>query len=442
MVPFLSFDWFWQTGLAGSIVSGAAYIISAIYLYRLTRLITNNRLTAWIAFAVFALNPNVLYMQTTPMTELPLVCFFLLSSFYFVRFIKGVDELRSLILASFFGFCAVLSRYDGWLLVLVEATAIILLFGRERKYWKKLQGLLILFCTLSFFGILMWFAWDYLILGDPLYFTNSQFSAKSQQMGWLAKGQLPAYHNLSLSFAYYFVTTMSNVGLFVFGAALVGFLLFISRREEKNRGLVALILLVPFIFYVVTLFLGQSIIFIPHLTPVGFEWRLFNVRYGVMMIPVVAFFFAYAFGMSKKPVKLLLIFLFVAQFGLYLIGYSKVITYTDGVEGLSSGKRPDAEAWLAHNYDGGRVLLDDYARTLSIIRSGILMQNVIYVGNKPYWEESLKTPEKYARWVIMQKDDAVWKEIYQNPEIQGRLYAYFQKVYTSPEILIFKRAPQ
>jgi hypothetical protein len=193
---------------------------------------------------------------------------------------------------------------------------------------------------------------------------------------------------------------------------------------------------------VVTLFLGQSIIFIPHLTPVGFEWRLFNVRYGVMMIPVVAFFFAYAFGMSKKPVKLLLIFLFVAQFGLYLIGYSKVITYTDGVEGLSSGKRPDAEAWLAHNYDGGRVLLDDYARTLSIIRSGILMQNVIYVGNKPYWEESLKTPEKYARWVIMQKDDAVWKEIYQNPEIQGRLYAYFQKVYTSPEILIFKRAPQ
>jgi hypothetical protein len=39
----------------------------------------------------------------------------------------------------------------------------------------------------------------------------------------------------------------------------------------------------------------------------------------------------------------------------------------------------------------------------------------------------------------MQKDDEVWKHLYDDPKVQGRLYKYFSKAYTSPEILIFKR---
>jgi hypothetical protein len=109
------------------------------------------------------------------------------------------------------------------------------------------------------------------------------------------------------------------------------------------------------------------------------------------------------------------------------------------VEGLSQAKRPDAEQWMAKHYDGGLVLLDDYTRTMSILRSNIPMQNVIYIGNKPYWEESFYQPEKYARWIVTQKDDAVWKNIFNNKIIEGRLYKYFNKVYTSPEILIFRR---
>ena len=67
------------------------------------------------------------------------------------------------------------------------------------------------------------------------------------------------------------------------------------------------------------------------------------------------------------------------------------------------------------------------------------MQNIIYVGTKPYWEVSLKAPEIYATWVVMQKDDSVWKSIAENPKVLGRLYKYFDKVYTSPKILIFKK---
>jgi hypothetical protein len=54
----------------------------------------------------------------------------------------------------------------------------------------------------------------------------------------------------------------------------------------------------------------------------------------------------------------------------------------------------------------------------------------------------LVAPEKYATWIIMQQNDEVWKRINDDPITQGRMYKYFNKVYTSPEILIFKRNPE
>ncbi len=442
LVPFVSIDFLWRTGLAGSIVSGISYIISNLYLFWTITSITGKKYLGFIGFFVFALNPNILYLQSTPMTELVLIMFFILSSYYFIQFIQDTESIISLILAGFFAFLASLSRYDGWFLVLFQALCIGLLFIRRihtRKGWFEMEGKLVLYSTLAFFGMLIWMVWDWLILGDPFYFTNSQFSAKTQQDNWRSRGELPAYHNIPIAFLYYFVTAMSNSGILVFLASIVGMIFYLKESSDRRKYLIALILLIPFIFNVTTLFLGQSVIFIPHITPTTFEWTLFNVRYGVMFIPTVAFFFAYLFEKRSWMAKSILLLICVIQTGLFIIGYSQIVSLADGTKGLSKAKRPDAEQWIKREYDSGLVLIDDYARTVSIVRSGIPMQNVIYVGNQKYWEESFYTPEKYARWIIMQKDDAVWSGIYDAPHMQKRLFKYFNKVYTSPTILIFKR---
>lgn len=455
LVPFVYFDSLWRTGLAGSIVSGICFVISSVYLYKLIFLWTKHGGASLVGTLVFVTNPNILYLQTTPMTEPVLIVFFILSSYYFVKFLLNEDDLVPLLLAAAFGFCAALSRYDGWSLVLMEAGVLVLmhlpwrrwpksfsqvksLFDRGR--WQQLEGRLILFSTLAFFGVALWLLWDYLILGDALYFTHSTFSASSQQHGWLAKGELPAYHHLLTSLQYYLVTTVANVGWLVFVMAALGFLLLL-QRGQKYIFFLLLVLLVPFIFNVATLYLGQSVIFLPQLTPASFGWQLFNVRYGVMMVPMLAFCIAYLFYGSPKVFKALILIILMVQLWLFASGRAAVITLADGTQGLSSeiSKLPDAQFWFAEHYDHGLVLLDDYARTISIIRTPIPMQDVIYVGNKPYWDQSLKQPEKYATWIIMQKNDDVWNNIYEKSDIQGRLFKYFQKVYTSPEILIFKR---
>jgi hypothetical protein len=440
MLPFVSFNALWQSGLAGSIVSGISYVVGSLYIYKILMFLTKNKIAAVAAYLAFALNPNILYMQATPMTEMLLVSLFLISIYYFLRFLRNRWEILSLIAAAFYGFLASLTRYEGWFLVLIEAIIIIIIHIHNEKLYKKMEGKLVLFSSLAFFGIALWLLWGYLILGDPMYFTNSPFSAKSQQNSWLLRNELPAYKNIFVSFIYYFITSMSNVGVIIFALAIYSMFCFILEKEKrKEKLLFIMLLLVPFFFYTLTLYMGQSVIFIPHLTPVSFEWRLFNVRYGLMMIPACAIFFGWLFSKSSRKNQILLLFLFLFQFCLYAVGYSKAITIEDGRVGLSHAKRPDAETWMVKNYDSGLVLLDDYARTMSIIRSGIPMENTIYIGNRNYWTDSLRVPEKYADWIVMQRNDAIWRSIYNNNEQRGRLYKFFNKAYTSKEILIFKK---
>lgn len=471
LIPFVSVDFLWRTGLAGAIVSGVAFVISSVFLYKLGYLLMRSATSAFVVASVFMLNPNVLYLQSTPMTEVVLIAFFVLSSYFFIRFLLDDSNILMLIAAALFGFCASLSRYDGWGLVAMEAGVLFLHYlpfrlnmarlrgaGPESggwitvkeestfvRHWQRLEGRLILFSSLAFFGIFLWMVWGYLILGDPLYFTHSQFSANSQQQSWNARGELPAYHNVGIAFVYYLFTSMESSGILLASIAFIGMGLFAFntwRTHWRMNMFVMLIVLVPFFFNVLTLFLGQSVIFLPGITPITFEWTLFNVRYGTMMVPAFALFIGYAFYRSALFGRLLIVGLVGLQCLLFAIGFTPVLALQDGVVGLSSAtaKIPDAQQWLAREYDHGILLTDDFARTVSIVRvPRIHMQDVIYIGNKPFWEESLVEPEKYARWIIMQKDDTVWKNLNDDPEKNARLYKYFNKVYTSDTILIFKR---
>ncbi len=480
MIPFVKIEILYRTGLAGSIVGGTAFIISCLYIYKIVYFVSKNYLASFLSFLVFALNPNMLYLQTTALTEPVLICFFILSSYYMVRFIaialinkqlKTINEKDAhreflfLISAAFFGLCASLSRYDGWSLVMVEAVIVIIVylpvrqyitvlkekklkapfiivknkFSLNKKTFGKIQGALILFSILAFIGIAFWFAWDGMILDDPLYFTDSPYAAKAQQLSWKARNELPADHNINLAFQYYFFDSMSNVGVIVFVIFIIGTIFYLNKNRNLFAYLFTLLFFVPFIFNVTTLFMGQSIIFIPHITPYNFEYKLFNVRYGILMLPAAAIFYGLLFYYSKNKTRLLLIFLIILQMGLYLSRYSPVIALQDGLTGVSASKITSADIWMTKNYDGGLVLMDDFARSINIIKTGIPMQNIIYIGNKPYWQISMKEPEKYATWIVVQKNDAVWTHIYTQPAMKARLYKYFNKDYTSPNILIFKR---
>ena len=68
MAPFVANDWLWRTGIGGSIPSMLAYVLGVAGIYRLVRA-RASRAGAALAAAIYGLNPSLLYMQSTAMTE-------------------------------------------------------------------------------------------------------------------------------------------------------------------------------------------------------------------------------------------------------------------------------------------------------------------------------------------------------------------------------------
>ncbi|MGH7141329.1 MAG: glycosyltransferase family 39 protein [Minisyncoccia bacterium] len=106
-------NWAWHSGFAGSFFSMVAYVISAIAIFEIIRELTKDFWASVIGASAFALNPNMLYLQTTPLTEPLYLVLFICSVLFFIKFIK-TDDLRYLVLLGAMGFFQVLARYDGW----------------------------------------------------------------------------------------------------------------------------------------------------------------------------------------------------------------------------------------------------------------------------------------------------------------------------------------
>jgi hypothetical protein len=420
MAPFVVNNYLWRTGLGGAIVSALAYVASVYFLFKLALIMTEKSWVALTATSVFALNPNALYMLATPMSELPLLAFLISSSYFFIRWILNQD-IRLLVLAGMLSLGGVLIRYDAWFLVLMQFIAVFAVGYLKKWRYIKTEGTALIFVLPSVLGVGLWMLWCLLIFHNPLYFLDGPYSAKSQQKAFLVKGELPTYHNLATSLAYYSQAVVDNVGWTFAILAVLGIaaLLVQKTRQRIMYSVVILgVLLSTFIFNVVSLFFGISILFIPQLTPKNFEYHLFNLRYGMMVLPTIALLIGML--LAKLPFKFLRRAAMIAVAGVALaFSFTYPITLRDGVDGLSArvpGAMPDSiNTAFRENYDYGYVAFDDYARSANPVDLGIPMNKIIYDGSHPYWEEMLQHPNRYARFIIMQPHDALWPRFHNNP---------------------------
>ena len=104
------------------------------------------RIPALAGSLVFALNPNVLYMQSTPMTELLLFASMAATVYYAQKWIQTDDHNEGypyLFAAAVAAFIGCLTRYEAWASPLVMGAD--LLFAAWRKYGRQAaEGLTLL----------------------------------------------------------------------------------------------------------------------------------------------------------------------------------------------------------------------------------------------------------------------------------------------------------
>lgn len=106
-------DWLYRTGLSGVALSFFGFVLGATSLWWLVRRLTRSSLAAWTAFAVFTAQPDVLFLQATPMTESLLMGLILLGITLTWVWVEGGAQRRvwpagvALLLAC-------LTRYEAW----------------------------------------------------------------------------------------------------------------------------------------------------------------------------------------------------------------------------------------------------------------------------------------------------------------------------------------
>src|SRR5581483_1807071 len=132
------------------------------YLFLAARRLTRDSRASFLGTLLFILNPNVLYLQTTALSEIVLIATLTASSYYFLAWAQE-DRLNDLIKAAVATFLATLARYDGWFLFVVFLILIVLVGLLKRQRRARIEGNLILFGTMGGIGIVLWLSWCYLI---------------------------------------------------------------------------------------------------------------------------------------------------------------------------------------------------------------------------------------------------------------------------------------
>ncbi len=91
LLPFVQNYFWWATGLAAIIPSSLAFVASCTGIHRLARNWLDPAPAA-LVLLFFALNPNLLYLQTTAMTEPLFLCEFIWIMVWLVEWRAAIDS--------------------------------------------------------------------------------------------------------------------------------------------------------------------------------------------------------------------------------------------------------------------------------------------------------------------------------------------------------------
>jgi hypothetical protein len=439
MIPFVINDSMWRSGVGGSILSMICFIVSAVYIYRISNMFVRSSISAIISVFVFVANPNILYLQATPLGELSLIVTFVMGVFYILRWVK-TDNSSDLMKSALLIAAGSLIRYDAWFFIGVTFVVLpIIQFSKKYKL-HKIEGVGFLYWSLAITGVIFWLVWNQLIFQNPLYFLASKYSPRTQQLAWMAQGQLPSYKNLSNSIIFYSVAAIKNSGLYLSVISVISFIYLgvkvLRKQESVQEFLVIILLTTPYFFYIITLYFGISVIFIPELLPPTYKYTLFNVRYGIMVLPVISVLVGYLYSRLNSAFRIVLIFIILFQIFNFTSERHSIVL-EDGISGTSSRHPTSVNKFIADHYDFGYVMFDDYSRPVNPVNLNIPMNKIVYIGNHPLWDQALKDPTNKVRWLVIRKDenDSLWQS-YKNNE---HFLANYKQLYSTDNVYVFKQ---
>ena len=430
MLPFIGNMTWWQNGMAGAWPSLACYVLAVTGVYRLARRMMPTQ-WAMVATGFFGLNANLLYLATTAMNE-PL---FLALLVWIANVTAELLELAAaglekkvaplLVLLGLLNLCAVMTRYDGWILAV---TVWLLVTYKLRKYelvWRSVRPGFILFTLLTALGPLAWFLYNHVYGHDWLDFMRGRYSAREIDRRTSPPGARHyfGWHDPAWSLMLYARTAQVDASAWETGwlvAFAAGWGLWKAWRSRMER--IATLLWLPLPFYVYSISYGSVPIFIPQIYPHSF----YNSRYGIEMLAAFAVFGAYALyqlaillairrplvSRVLQPVALMLVVV-----NLVFMLHSVPLVLKEAMvnsRGRLALEAPIAEA-LATVPRGASIILDNSEYVDALQTAGISLKQTIGPSDYYRWHDGLKDPAHKAALIVSTDGDELSRAIANHP---------------------------
>jgi hypothetical protein len=439
MLPFVWVNALWQSGIAGAIPGMLAFVLGALGIYRLVNA-RIGQVAAYLATAIYALNPNLLYMQTTAMNEPIFLAFFIWSIVYLDEFLRAtyLQQASSSIPAvqlsprKLLEFCGItmyggaLTRYDGWFSAAVFGCILAVLFltwflrsenvKQRRAMMKSFAEVLLLNALVPVY----WLVYTWAVSGNALDFINGPYSAKAIALRTTAQGAppYPGQHDLFTAALYFLKSAQLNMGPALWGKGLLMVALLgsiVAAWKFKRYGIL-LLLWLPLAFYSYSVAYGSVPIYIP----VWWPFSYYNVRYGLELLPVFAVFPVLAVAYLRESFNGVAVRIAAPCALIALVASTYVSAHADLPITLreaetNSRDRNFLEQGLARvltQIPPDATLLMYEAEHAGALRlSGIPLRHVISEAEHPDWEWALLNPDRYADYAIGCKGDPVWAAV-------------------------------
>ena len=395
-------DWFYRTGLSGVAISVLSFALACYAIARLVLMVTGSRAATTLSVAMFALDPDVLYLQSTPMTE-PLLFGLVLFSICLVydwveaagRNLAGLSaEARSAKVeargaqrarakAGWVLVLACLTRYEAWMVtaaVLVLATIAL---------WRRGMVPVAALKTAAHLAV-------YPVLAIVAFFFHSWFTTGA----WFVTGGFYVPDNLATGSVYGSVMTVvygmrTLIGTTFVSLALAGVLAVLARglsRAEYAASLVVLALVALIALPAYAFFNGHP----------------FRMRYMVAPSVGAAVFVGMALGMLKgywRHAAIAVTAVWLIATANPIDAQAPMVQEAQWDVPFSAGRR-NVTACLAREYDGERILasmgsLAHYMQELS--HAQVDIRDFVHEGTLPYWQEAIEAPQGRVGWILIEE---------------------------------------
>ncbi len=430
MLPFIGNMEWWQNGLAGAWPSLGCYILSVIGMYRLARRLMSPQ-WALVATMFYGLNPNLLYLATTAMTEPLFLAELIWLTLLTMECVAAVRTARvgqiavRLVILGVLIVAAVFTRYDGWMVGAAVWCVLTWELAQRRDVWRRVASPFVVFTLLAVAGPLSWLAYNQHYMHDALDFMRGPYSAAAIEKKTSPPGSrhYRGWHNPGWALLFYTRTAQVDAafwetGFAVMAAAVAGFVL----AWKSGLARVSTLLWVPLPFYVYSIAYGSVPIFIPQLWPHSY----YNARYGMSLLPALVVFAVLALqGLERRwqtslpagarllqPVTILLVVL--SSIGMM---YKIPLVLKEGQ--VNAVTRVAFESSIAREIRsfpaGVPILMYNSEHIGAIQRAGIPLRQTLNEGDYDSWKAALDAPASKAAYVIAIAGDPVAQAVAAHP---------------------------